>query len=254
MKSHTPAVRDWCCSPALQHVTVTLLWPYKAGTSQKIKVPVLAAVFQCWSQGTACECPAPGKESAALSCGQNPSVGTTALPRGQRCQGEGSSTFQEHGASCRCWTPRLSGEQEGWSILTWGTLAVSKWWELGCSSLYLTVTSHSSKSTATLPKAGNYSSHTLVNSSICEQSLKPDPNLQMPHWESDIITRKQLLSLAAAQLSCHCVRDFVFTRTPLALIILYHFWYDLWHGWEYDYSKAWASWRSGHSITAHSTS
>lgn len=52
----------------------------------------------------------------------------------------------------------------------------------------------------------------------------------MPLWECSIITRKQLLSLAVAQFSCHCVRDFVFIRTPLALIILYHFLCDLWLG------------------------
>lgn len=51
----------------------------------------------------------------------------------------------------------------------------------------------------------------------------------MPHWESDIFTRKQLLGLVVAQFSCHCVRDFVFIRTPLAVIILYHFLCDLWH-------------------------
>lgn len=39
------------------------------------------------------------------------------------------------------------------------------------------------------------------------------------------------MSLPGSSDSCHCVSNFVFIRTPLALIILYHFSCDLWHGW-----------------------
>lgn len=88
---------------------------------------------------TTCECSAPGKGSAALSCGQN------SIPRGWCCPEEGSSISQEQGASCLCWIPNSQLITRNWSILTW--------WDRGYSSPYLILTSHSSTSTATLPQS-----------------------------------------------------------------------------------------------------
>lgn len=53
----------------------------------------------------------------------------------------------------------------------------------------------------------------------------------MSRWEPDKTTRKQLLSPVLAPFSCHCNRDFVFLRTPPALVIVHHFLCDLWHSW-----------------------
>lgn len=119
----------------------------------------------------ACECPAAGKGRAALGCGQSPSAGTAALPRGQ---GEGSSTFQEPRASARLNSQLVTRNRRAGASSHRHLSCISMerpWVEQFLPHSELTeLREHGHPS-----QSRSCSSHTQVNSSTCQQSLKTRP-------------------------------------------------------------------------------